>query len=310
MKLVALVAVVACGKPAKTVDWSACDAAIHRAAPWPELVAACPVCDFDPILRWDQVPIDKLAAAMTACDAFCTGGAKDRFTNTIDKARGASESPWRYLGEACGTKIGLPADLMRFASPPWFVLDRLGRLLAARGTPGVDKLEIAVPPRTISGVAPQVPEGKDTIALDLMAPAWATVTMIGDDVFVGRWPRVRLDRDGIHLVPEYPLYPGVAGKDLGAVGAKDDWTIAVVAPAGMPASKLAAAITGRGRFRLVETDGVLPGGWPSYRLHRVAITASSITPVEIDDQMTVTDLARRLDALHVTDVSLTRRVSP
>ena len=272
-------ALVACGKHAD----DACR--VLPPAQWPEMAHACKQCDFETILAWDRTPVAKVTAAMAACDGFCSGGAKDRFANTIEK------TPWRYLAEFCKA----PAETMRFQSASWFVLDHLARRSGLSG-------DIALPPLTITGAGPTLPTGTDLVPVP---PGQATLSLIGDDVLVGKLPHATLDRDGIHLVADDPPYPGVAST------AVDPRTpVAFVAPAGAPAGKLVDLVSRGAQGRLLESRGDLPGGWPDLGLSPVALACDSAIKLDVADTDTIGDVAKRLANVHGATACLTRRVSP
>jgi len=112
-------------------DLEACRAAaaLVPSLPAPQraqaLLDACRPCgDWTPLLTWNTLQIEggptraAIERAMLACHAYCGAGARQRFLDTLDGARGQStRQPWRLLGEACGPAVSAVPDA-RFMSAP------------------------------------------------------------------------------------------------------------------------------------------------------------------------------------------------
>ena len=272
--LYAVLALAACGKAKhEAVDWNACASALRAKAPWPKLLEACPVCNFQPMLDWDKTraeggpSVDAVSAAMVGCNAFCNGAAKDRFVGTIEQSRGLTRGPWRYLGDMCKEQVGATPAAMRFMSPPWFALDRMARAVGAHGgdaAAALAGLDIALPPFTVTGVGPQLQSGPVAAPL---APGQIAVTLLGDQTFVGKIPHAKLDAQGIHVVEDGEPYPGRASTDvmadLHALGVTEQTPVAVIATGAHPFSPPSA-----GMWQTVVSRGELPGGWPDLGVMR------------------------------------------
>jgi hypothetical protein len=221
--LVALVACKSKAPPPKVVDdakpaidWAKCDAALQQAASAPLdarpliVIDGCQVCgDWTPILKWATPEGEggpkfaAIEATMQRC-GFCDGNAKQRFLGTLDKARGTdTRTPWRQLGDVCKADVSAVPD-NRFMSAPYYALDRIARAAGARGGETASRLallELPLPALSISGTGVVLPE------LDTqVTPKVGTVhvSLIGDQIFVGKLPRARLSASGVTVTTDYP----------------------------------------------------------------------------------------------------------
>ncbi len=333
-----------------TVDWAACDAAIKQAASQPDyarvgtLIAGCQVCgDWKPLLEWNKPHEDggptrqAIQDRMQACDAFCDPSTKQRFLGTLDAARGGpSRAPWRLLGEGCREKLSAVPD-PRFMSAPFLALDRIGRKVTEHGgdsATALPAIELTLPAITFTSIGVQLPSPK---AQALKAVPAIAVTVLGDQILVGKIPRAHLGKDGVTVDLGTPLYPGAATatKDLGAALAKvgDASTgVTLLAPTATLAQKLAdviAAAPAGTPFALAVIAPDSPIGWaipaalPITLVKSVAkgapvvdadhagsdaVAADGVT-VTVSDATTNEQLAATLDALagkHVATAAIVR----
>lgn len=284
-------------QPAKPVDaqvldaasdaWAACKRALERAATAPAtrrvqtILDGCKPCGpWDPILGW-QTPPERggpdrrvIEQAMTACDAWCEGDAKLKFMGTLDDARvKQSRAPWRELGEACTDKVSAVPDT-RYLSAPWFALDRVARWAATQpgAQPVLDAVELVVPPVSVTGAGFVIAEAP---VVKPASPAeHLTVTAV--ELTVGTLPKAKLGANGI-AVTGGP-FPGdkVDDKALGARLAKATVPVALIAPAGLPALRVAAAVKAANgaplQLAATATSGV--PGWNAYGLVPVTLGAT------------------------------------
>lgn len=266
------------------VDWGACDAALKKAASAPLLarpqivIDGCHVCgDWTPILRWNT-PHEQggptrtdIEAAMLGCNAWCNADAKQRFLGTLDKARGtSSRTPWRQLAEVCRDKVSAVPD-QRFASGPYFALDRIARAAAAHGGETATlaaAVELPLPAVSVVGTGmalPMLTAGEATEASTL------AVTVLGGDVFVGHLPRAHLGATGVTVDMGPDAYPGakVSVEELraalDALGGDDRGRrITLLAPLATPAQSLVpiiAAAAAAAPVYLAVTARDAPEGW-------------------------------------------------
>jgi hypothetical protein len=255
-------------------DWATCDAALAAAPKAPamrrvqQIVNACRVCgDWKPLLDWSKEPKDggptraEIEQAMLACKAYCNPNAKQRFLVTLDQFRGKSNrGPWRFLGELCKTETSAVPD-NRYASAPYFALDRIARAAAARPESAklLEAIELPMPVISPSGFGSAPDVGP------------ITLTVAPNDIRVSTIARARLGKDGVVVTYAGEPYPGAAvktEKDLAAELAKlpeplRKAAIGIFAPHAMAAARLldALALAGdRTDVRLaVAAEGGLPG---------------------------------------------------
>ena len=337
-----------------TVDWAACDAAIKQAASAPDyarigtLIAGCQVCgDWKPLLEWNKPHEDggptrqAIQDRMQACDAFCDPSTKQRFLGTLDAARGSpSRAPWRLLGEGCRDKLSAVPD-PRYMSAPYLALDRIGRKVSEHGgdsATALPAIELTLPAITFTSIGVQLPSPKAQALKTVPAIA---ITVLGDQLLVGKIPRAHLGKDGVTVDLGTPLYPGTvtATKDLGAAIAKVgdvSGGIALLAPTATLAHKLAdviAAAPADAQFALAVIAPDSPIGWaipaalPITLTKSVgkgapvvdadhsgsdAVAADGGVTVTVSDTTTNEQLADTLDALagkHVTKAAIVRAPS-
>lgn len=267
--------------PPPPVDWTACEQSLGAASIGAESVATsiiihgCPVCgDWTPLLRW-ATPHEQggptraaIVDAMTGCNAFCSAEARDRFLGTLDDARGLGTlTPWRWLARVCKDKVsGLPDP--RFASPQLFALDRIARAAAAHGDGArLAKLELPLPPLSISGAGVQPPVAK-TLA-DTVPDDQLTITV--GELRAGRMPRAHLGSDGVAVDLGSAGYPG----DLVADPAKlPRGKYLVIAPRAMPAARIADVLAGTPpdvQAWLAAMPPNTPADWPIVGAIAIAI---------------------------------------
>jgi hypothetical protein len=278
--------------PAKVIDapidaadpWTRCKTALAHAATAPAtrrvqaILDGCMPCgEWTPILGWQLTPEHggpdrrALDRAMTACDAWCVGDAKERFLGVVDDARvQESRAPWRALGEVCKAKVSATPDA-RYMSAPWFALDRVARWAAAQpgGQALLDAIELRVPAVSLTGVGVVLPEAP------VVKPATPTtqVTVTASELSVGTLPTAKLDATGVVVTGGPYPGPSIAEKALAARLAKVRGPIALFAPAGLPATRVVAAVKAAGAAELQlavqATSGVV--GWKAYGLAPITL---------------------------------------
>lgn len=304
-------------RPAVTYTSAQCERAIDRAAAAPLaarpqiLFDGCPVCnrDWTPLLRWDVDPVaggprrEQIEDIMVACNAFCTGDSKLKFMAGIDKARGQSvDVPWRRLADTCKDKVDASPD-HRYASAPYFALDRIGRAVAREGGTIADKLsalELPLPALTVSGAGVALPEAEH------VSPSTGTlaITVIGDAIHVGRMPHAHLGADGVIVDLPAPGYPGdeVKADQLAArltelIAGDAAQTLTLLAPRAMRAQDLVPIIAVAAPVApiyLGATANESPEGWPLPGAIPIALEAGK--DIQVTEEMTVQNLARDLAA--------------
>ncbi|MBA3394787.1 MAG: hypothetical protein H0T89_19225 [Deltaproteobacteria bacterium] len=290
-------------------DWTAaCAKALQAAArqtPVRRLglvIAQCQPCgDWQPLLDWNTPAAEggpttaAIEKAMLGCQAYCSADAKQRFTGTLDGARGkAANKPWRILAETCGHAVsavpGARFDA-RFASAPYFALDRIARATAAVPAlaPLASALELPLPALSSTGAGFELPEA----AVMKPDPGRYHITVSQGELHVGELPRARLGPAGVVVEHGAVPYPGarVTEKLLAAALNKlapGDAAITLIAPAGMPAARVADAIVaGGGRsFVLAVAASGGPPGW----------TLPGIVPVSLLPRTKPTATLWHLDA--------------
>ncbi|HUJ62002.1 MAG TPA: hypothetical protein VLX92_26030 [Kofleriaceae bacterium] len=317
---VAVVAIASCGKRDKpapivqpprrdaaaiAVDWASCERALHDAPGVPEaqrvaaLIDGCKVCgDWTPILRWStpqaqggptRVAIEQ---AMSGCDAWCDPNAKQRFLGTLDTARGTtSRAPWRYLGEGCRDKVSAVPDA-RFMSGPFFALDRIARAAAAHGgaaAQDVAAIEVALPAVSITAAGLELP----TASRGAQPLCAYQITMLGDQLLVGKLPRGQLGAHGVQVDFGGEPYPGkpvkleAAAAALAALAGGTMPPVVVFAARSAPAAPLhdlVGKLHGARVFVAVDGGSALPA-WPTAAM--IAVREVAIHPGEtVQDYVT------------------------
>lgn len=300
-------------------DWDLCKQALETApktAPMRRvqlLLNGCKPCgDWKPLLQWNKAPAeggptrDQIEDAMVACKAYCSPDAKQRFLGTLDKFRGTdSRGPWRFLGDTCKEQVSAVPD-NRYASAPWFALDRIARAVADKPelAPLLDGFELPLPVISVSGYGYEL--AKSPVTAPDAGPLALTVTPA--ELRLAVVARAKLSKDGVVTLGRGEPYPGAlikTAKDLetqiGKLGApiEQGSSIALFAPHGMAAVRLldALAITGErprparpkwltGDVRLaVQADGG-PPGWALSGSIPVALRTTPIPgaiQVDLDD---------------------------
>jgi hypothetical protein len=297
------------------VDWAACDQALAKAASAPLdarpqiVLDGCHVCggDWKPLLQWNVDPAsggprrEQIEQMLVACHAFCTGDSKLKFMAGVDKVRGQNvNTPWRLLADTCKDKVNAAPDA-RFMSAPYFALDRIARAAAAKGGATADKLaaiDLPLPAITISGAGVVLPDsdGVNPKVGELQ------VTVLGDQITVGRMPRGKLTAAGVTADLGTAGYPGeqVTIDKLGAklielVGSDKTQTITLLAPHAMPAQNLVpiiAAASAVAPVYLAANAYESPEGWQLAGAIPVALEAGK--DIQVSDEMTVQNLASEL----------------
>ncbi len=260
-----------------SADWVACKKALEGAPKTPPMrrvqtiLGACRPCgDWKTLLEWSKEQADggptraQIEDAMLACKAYCNTDAKMRFLGTLDKFRGKdTRGPWRFLGDLCKEQVSAVPD-NRYASAPWFALDRIARAAGERPdlAPLLDAVEFPLPVVSISGYGFEL--AKSPVTAPDAGPLAMTVTL--PEIRLAVVSHGKLSKDGIVTISKGDPYPGTvikAAKDLDAEIKKlgepiqAGTGIAIFAPHGIVATRLldALAITGE-RPRQIK-----PGQW-------------------------------------------------
>ncbi|HET9621696.1 MAG TPA: hypothetical protein VFP84_10035 [Kofleriaceae bacterium] len=254
------------GEPDANLD--ACRAALPHIASLPiaaraqALLDACQPCgDWTPLLAWNTRSDEhgptraSIERAMAACHAYCDGNAKQRFLGTLDNARGQpTRQPWRLLGEACKAAVSAVPDT-RYASAPYFALDRI-----ARAIHGASAIEVALPAVSINGVAYELPSVRfsepDAGALAL--------SVDGVQIQLGTLPTARLTADGLVVSGDYPgtrLAPGELAAQLRKARPAGAPPIVVLAPHALPASRIVEALRAAAQPLQLAAAAPSPTGW-------------------------------------------------
>jgi hypothetical protein len=310
------------------VDWNACEAALAKAAAAPLdarpmiLIQGCRVCgDPTPILQW-RTPHDKrgpsradIEAAMLRCTAYCSADAKQRFLGTLDDARGTkSRTPWRQLGEVCKDKVSAIPD-QRFSSGPLLLLDRIARAAAARGGQTqalATSVEIPLPPVTIVGTGLELPAlstmGPGGPVPDLASPTAPLtgrlqITVLGDDLYLGRMPRATLGPNGVTADLGPDGYPGKLvplsqlATALSALATDRTQTVTLLVPHVAAAPSLVPVIQAASPVLpvyLAVTSNDAPDGWDIARPLPVALEVGGTDAITLTAQTSVQTLASAL----------------
>jgi hypothetical protein len=324
--LAALLVVVSCkdaqksppaSAPAKpTVDWTRCDAAVTTAASAPLaarpalLIGGCRVCgDWTPILHWNAPtanggpPRDAIEQAMMACDAFCVGDAKLKFSGTLDNARGrSSRTPWKQLAAVCKERVSaVPDD--RFMEGAYFALDRIARRVGERAdqtATTLAALDIPLPAVSVTGQGPSLPNASHSTDVT----GELHVTVLGATISVGALPRARLTKDGVKVELGAAPYPGkpvtVAELEqaLVTLGSDKSKLVSVLAPPATPAKNLIPIIAAASKVATVRLATKAPSSLPSWELVGtipIALESSGPDVIHVTESMTVDQLAVEID---------------
>lgn len=274
-------------------DWAACKAALAAAPKLPPnrqvsaLIEGCKPCgDWTPLLAWNTPTEDggpkrkAIEEAMIGCKAYCDPNAKQRFLGALDEARGkpTNRAPWRMLGEFCKEAVSSTTDA-RFASAPFFALDRIARDVAGKpdGAPLLAALDLPLPAVSQTGQGLALPESGVT------KPATPTsqLTITADDLRLGPLPHAKLGANGVTVSAGEP-YPGNPVKlaELSAALGKLPPPVLVFAPKGLPASRLAevlAAAKPHTLYLALAMTSTLPG-WTLYGMSPVELAGDGAKP--------------------------------
>jgi hypothetical protein len=226
------------------------------------LLDACQPCgDWSPLLQWNTPPADAgptrtaIEQAMTACQAYCDGNARQRFLGTIDNARGQpTRTPWRLLGEVCKDKVSAQPDT-RYMSAPYFALDRIARALGPAG----ESIEIELPAVSVTGVGLQLPE-----AANAKPDAGPIVLSVdSSQILIGTLPTAKLSAKGLTVSGDYPGTAVAPAELAGALASKvPDGPITVLAPHALPAQRVLDVIHALpGRAIRIGAQLPSPPGW-------------------------------------------------
>lgn len=273
------------------------------------LLDACSVCgdDWKPLLTWSTPEAEggpkfsDIEAAMQRC-GFCNGNAKQRFLGTLDKARGTNaRTPWRELGDVCKAEVSAVPD-SRFMSAPYYALDRIARIVSDLGSADTRSrlalLELPLPALSVSGTGVVLPELPTHVTPNVGA---VHVSLIGEQIFVGKLPRARLSATGLSVTNDYPGTP-VAIADLASTVEKlvvgdPTQTITLLAPHAMPAENLVPVIAAIGSIAplyLGATAHESPEGWQLPGAIPVGLGRDGDAEVAVTGEMTVQNLGTEL----------------
>jgi hypothetical protein len=232
------------------------------------IIDACEPCgDWAPLLDWNKPRTeggpteDALDERMKACNAYCSNDARLQFLGTAADSRGkATQKPWRTLGEKCGEKVSAIPDT-RFASAPYFALDRIGRAAAAdpKLAPLLETLELPLPALSVSGVGVELAESP----VMKPEPGKFALTVTQQEVRLASLPTAKLGAPGVTVNHGGAPYPGelVDIKKLAATLDAVTPRVMILAPAGMPAQRLVEIVTAADHHELVL--GVVASGAPA-----------------------------------------------
>jgi hypothetical protein len=332
---------VASDAAAPDADLDGCRAALPRiaslapAARAAALLEACQPCgDWKPLIDWNTLQTEggpsraEIERAMLACHAFCEPNAKQRFFGTLDNARGqATRQPWRLLGEVCKASVSAVPDA-RYMGGTYFALDRIARAI---GGPAA-AIALPLPAISITGVGVQLPPAPD--AADATEPAMgAALTVEAAGFLLGALPSATLSADGLAIAGNYP---GAPIEPAALAAALAQGPIAVLAPQGLAAGRIADAVAAAGGHEVRLAVGVPgPGNWvipaalptvltaapsvPAAPRLRLALDATGDAAIQaaqaaspadrrrlaiaVDATATTASLARLLAQLHTLEVS-------
>jgi hypothetical protein len=271
------------------------------------VIAACQPCgDWTPLLDWNKPRTeggpteDALDERMKACTAYCTNDARLQFLGSAADARGKStQKPWRILGEKCGEKVSAIPDT-RFASAPYFALDRIARAAAADSklAPLLATLELPLPALSISGVGVELAESP-VMKPD---PGKFALTVTQQEVRLASLPTAKLGATGVSVNLGGAPYPGelVDLKKLATTLDAVTPRITLLAPAGMPAQRLVEVVTAAKQHEIVlgvAASGA-PAGWKLPGIVPVVLDSKPATYVwklDANVDQTIADLKSKPD---------------
>ena len=272
------------------------------------IVRACALCGggFDPLLAADRAVdgerTDPAAvwAVVEACGGVCSGAAATAFRQELAELGKDHPTirPWRTLALACPATMHADRDASRFASGAWYALATVAdRLAAARPTmdaalrtrldAALTELVLPLPARSATGNPLLLPS-----AAQQRPTPWLAISIIGDQLYLGRLPFARLQPDGLHLVGA-PIYPGaiveapaLAAAVDSAIAAGAGFTIpdpptrldrpVVLAPLGSPAARVLDVVRAVGELPsyLAVTAAAPASMWPGQlAAHPIAMAA-------------------------------------
>ena len=240
------------------------------------LITGCkPYGEWTPLLGWQTLAADggprleAIEAAMTASHAYCSTAGKQAFEGALDEARGSStERPWRRLADVCGADVSAEAEA-RFASAPFFVLDRIARAVGSEPTlaPLLADLTLPLPPWSLSGAGVQTPSSP--VTKPDIGHVVVTVTQTG--YFVGTLATVRFAASGLTVDLGAAPYPGTPATAFTLDAAVTNQlhageSVAIVAPSGIRAHRIVDAVAATGNSYPVLLAVAAPGGPPGWVL--------------------------------------------
>lgn len=245
------------------------------------IIDACKPCgDWTPLLDWNKPRTEggpseeQLDERMKACNAFCSNDSRLQFLGTAADTRGKpTQKPWRVLGEKCGEKVSAIPDT-RFASAPYFALDRIARAAAAdpKLAPLLETLELPLPALSISGVGVDLPESPAMKP----EPGRFALTITQRELRLASLPTAKLGASGVMVNLGGAPYPGelVDLKKLATTLDAVTPRVTLIAPAGLPAQRLVEVVAAAKQHELVlaVVASGAPTGWK----------LPGITPVVLD----------------------------
>jgi len=295
---------------AAVTDWTArCEATLLGAPKQTPvrrlnaILAGCQPCgDWKPLLAW-MTPASAggpssatIEDAMAACQAYCSGDARQKFLGTLDDGRDKqSPRPWRILGEVCGAAVSAVPDA-RFMSAPYFALDRIARAAAAnaRLLPLLAAIELPLPALSPNGIGFELPAS----AAMQPDPGRYHVSVTSTGSSVGELPRARLGADGVTIAHGATPYPGepVEDRALAAALAKlpAGERVAVLAPRALPAARLVEVVARAGRDLHLAVAAGGPPGWTLPGVSPVVLAAPGVKPTRDVTTWDLTDVDARI----------------
>ena len=294
-------------------DLGWCVTSIERAARLPPfdragvIVRACALCggSFDPLLAADRAEGGEASdpaavwAVVAGCGGVCSSTAATAFRQELAELGKDHPTirPWRTLALACPATMHADRDAARFASGAWYALATVAdRLATARPTmaaalrtrldAALTDLVLPLPARSATGNPLLLPS-----AAQQRPTPWLAISIVGDQLYLGRLPFARLEADGLHLVGA-PIYPGtlveapaLAAAIASTVTAGAGFTIpapgrldrpVVLAPLGSPAARVLDVVraVGDAPSYLAVTAAAPASMWPGQlAAHPIALAA-------------------------------------
>jgi hypothetical protein len=304
------------------IDWSKCTNVLHEIAASPisgasiaRLIDGCRVCgDWTPLLDWNRRHEDggptreAIADAMNRC-GYCSASGKQYFLGTLDDARGTnSRKPWRVYADECKAAASAVPD-SRFASAPYYALDRIGRLATAHGSKLatlVAALDVPLPAVSLTGVGVELP----AIAGAAGDPIGTTpiVTVLGDQLLVATLPRGKLGEKGVVVDLGRAAYPGTPIDRAKKPWFADVPKVAVLAAKQAPAGALVDIVAEAAPTKTEVHLAIDSGGLAQWSIPAIApIVLEAGNDITIDDAMTVQDFATAIGKLGKPRVGIARR---